>query len=209
MGDCIPKKKKKTVEVGDVGASLSGPMPFKRGDRITQEGLFRDIPNFKCHSAVVYWLLCEIYDNDYDIFECLYNVQNDNGPPNGWIARALGYNSSSDARVQGPDDCNVGDILYMPHSSAPMHSVICIGNDQIKGFNNGGTWGGAGDQWTNESIAQSQWTRIGDKRPFKPDEFGELTIPNPEADIYGLGPGCLPVYKRSHSNALSSLRSFI
>jgi hypothetical protein len=148
---------------------------------------------YKCHDAVVYWVLRSLGKNEKEASVALNLLQQKRGPSAGWIVEALNY--SSGTRISSAREANVGDILFTGATSYVAHTMVVIDANNIKGFNNFGTFGtaGGGDQYSTEN-----WAAGG----FWHDIDGEAQI--------GTGPeASFPIYKVTIGTAQAALRDFI
>ena len=148
--------------------------------------------NYKCHDAVVYWVLRSLGMDRAKARNALNLMHQKRGPSIGWIVEALGYGSNT--RVSSPTEVAVGDILFTGSSSYVMHTMVVIDANKIAGFNNSGTFGTTGgDEYSEEKFAERKyWHRVN----------GAVQI--------GTGPDAsFPIYKVTFTTAQTALVTFL
>jgi|GEM_PF-5562549 len=155
-----------------------------------------NFPMYKCHDAVVYWVLRSLPLTAKQAQKALSLLQNKKGPSAGWIVEALGYGSGT--RINGAQDAAAGDILFTGATSYVAHTMVVTDADHIKGFNNYGTFGteAGGDQYSVEQFSNSEGRRMWH------------TVKGQEQ--MGRGPDAsFPTYKVAFGTAQAALRNFI
>jgi hypothetical protein len=169
---------------------------------------------FKCHDAVIIWLLRSSGRSKADAFALLARMQEaPRGPSMNWIKDALGYNT--DHRVTDPATIADGDILFIGNANVAgvlqnvAHSMVYVGKGKIRGFNNFGTFGskGSGDAFSTEKIGKPEyWKNI--KKLDTTDLSGKARY----IDTGEIGIGAFeanPIYKISYAEASANLTAWI
>jgi hypothetical protein len=117
------------------------------------------VPNYKCHDAVVYWILKSM-NVDEGPLEVLKMIHRGRSQSMHWVAEALGYDNNSPLSDDNwRKQIKTGDILFVGHPKMVTHSmVVTADNGEIKGFNNYGTFGTekGGDQYSTENLGKIQ-----------------------------------------------------
>ena len=149
---------------------------------------------YKCHDAVVYWVLRSLPMTPEEAGDALGLMQRKRGPSIRWIVEALNYGSNT--RLSSPPEVTVGDILFTGDTSIVLHTMVVIDANTIKGYNNFGTFGSeaGGDKYSVEPFAERRFWH----------EFG--------GGKWQIGTGkeaSFPVFKVSFAPAQTALRAFI
>jgi hypothetical protein len=117
------------------------------------------VPNYKCHDAVVYWILksMNVDEGPLDVLKMIHRGRSQSMH---WVAEALGYDNNSPLSDNNwKKQIKTGDILFVGHPQMVTHSmVVTADNGEIKGFNNYGTFGTekGGDQYSTENLGKIQ-----------------------------------------------------
>jgi hypothetical protein len=156
---------------------------------------------FKCHDAVVYWLLLSLKLTDKEALATLKQIHDKRGSSRDWVGEALGYDIGD--RITSYDQANAGDILFTGFKSAAghviasslAHSMVVIKKNKIRGYNNFGTFGTkkGPDKFSTEDLSLADyWGHVGTTTDM------------------GLGiAGASPAYRVTYAQATSNLATWI
>jgi hypothetical protein len=174
-------------------ANLGGLVQRWPSPEVTNQPEKSEFRTYKCHDAVVFWVLLSLPMSPAEARDALNLMQQKRGPSSKWIVEALNYGSNT--RVSSPPQVVVGDILFTGATSYVAHTMVVIDANNVVGFNNFGTFGtdGGGDQYSTEMFANPKYWHQVD---------GQWQI--------GTGSDAsFPIYKVSFATAQASLRNFL
>jgi hypothetical protein len=148
---------------------------------------------YKCHDAVVYWVLRSLKISREEAIAGIKLAQQKRGPSSDWIVDALGYGEGT--RINAPGDVKVGDLLFTGDLSFVAHTMVVLDKDHIVGFNNYGTFGtdGGGDLYSVENFSADH---------FWHDKDGKQQI-GTRSDA------SFPIFRLPIATAQKSLETFI